>query len=139
MPSGGAIKGSKHPNAKLSEAVVEHMFKLRAQGYSLQKIADLFEVHHSLVARILNGELWRHVTQAKQLPKPLPTIDLNNVLCPVCQTKMTPISQRIQCKVGEFDYANCRYPFHEDVPGYICEHCETAIAVLIRPQRPQHR
>lgn len=47
--------GEDHPHAKLTEADVEAMLALRAQGWGWRRLAAAFEVHRQTVKRICLG------------------------------------------------------------------------------------
>lgn len=46
---------------KLTSVMVHEMFCLRRHGHTLQAIATRFQVHISLVSRIVRGEIWKEV------------------------------------------------------------------------------
>jgi len=53
--------GSLHKRSKLKEADIRSIRELRAEGTTLQGIADRFGVSFSNVYQILSGKTWRHV------------------------------------------------------------------------------
>lgn len=53
------LAGSMNGRAKLSEADIPEIRRLRAAGLSQQKIADQFGVNQTLISGILSGKLWR--------------------------------------------------------------------------------
>lgn len=54
-------RGSRSPNAKMTEADVVRASELRRSGVTLTAIADLFGVSTPTVCRIFNRRGWRHV------------------------------------------------------------------------------
>lgn len=51
--------GAKNGRAKLTEADIDRIHQLRAEGLSQQKIADQFGVNQTLISGILSGKFWR--------------------------------------------------------------------------------
>lgn len=47
--------------AKLTEAKVIEMRRLRRVGYKLKQLGTLFNVSQAVVGKICNGQLWKHV------------------------------------------------------------------------------
>jgi hypothetical protein len=54
--------GQDHPNAKLTEAKVREMLRLKREGLSIPKIAAAHNVNRTTVKRILAGKSWSHVS-----------------------------------------------------------------------------
>lgn len=54
-------RGQRNGAAKLSEQNVRDIRDLRSKGQSYSFIAMLFNVNHSTIWRIINGEHWTHV------------------------------------------------------------------------------
>lgn len=55
-------KGSRRPNAKLTEADIPVIKELAKQGVSHPDIAKMFKVCRSNISLIVNGQRWQHVT-----------------------------------------------------------------------------
>jgi len=53
-----SLKGSRQPNAKLSETDVVH---IRASNKRQQDLADEFGVHNGLISMIKNRKRWKHI------------------------------------------------------------------------------
>lgn len=53
--------GEKNPSAKLDEAKVAEIFRLRKTGLTTYRLADHFGVSRSAVCYVLNRQTWRHV------------------------------------------------------------------------------
>ena len=53
--------GEKHVNAKLTEADIPCIFRLRSEGWSQQRIANRFLVSFSLIHLVLCRRRWAHV------------------------------------------------------------------------------
>jgi hypothetical protein len=62
-PGHPGLKGEQSPTAKLSKSDIIKIHKLRQEGYSFQKIADLYPVSMQHIARICNGRSWKHITK----------------------------------------------------------------------------
>lgn len=58
---GTLLKGSTHPNSKLTEAKVRKMRKLRQQGKTLHALAKLFKVCMQNVDYVCRRKTWGHV------------------------------------------------------------------------------
>jgi hypothetical protein len=54
-------KGSKHGMAKLSENNVLSMLRLRAKGWTLERLSLKFGVGTMQVSRICSGNRWAHL------------------------------------------------------------------------------
>ena len=54
-------QGEKCGTSKLKEEDIYKIRELRLTGMTLQKIADLFGVHKSLICKILRGKKWAHL------------------------------------------------------------------------------
>ena len=54
-------RGDKHQNAKLTEADIPEVFRLRSYGMSLMEIGVVFAVANTQIARVLRRETWAHV------------------------------------------------------------------------------
>jgi hypothetical protein len=54
-------KGENHPRSKLCEKDINEIFKLRKNGWTQTKIAELFGVYQTVISRILNKKLWSHI------------------------------------------------------------------------------
>jgi DNA invertase Pin-like site-specific DNA recombinase len=55
------LRGDKNGNAKLTEELVKHAFKLRTEGITLVKIAKEIGCSRAQVCRILRGKKWAHI------------------------------------------------------------------------------
>lgn len=64
IDSGTSLRGSDHPGAKLDEARVIEMRKLRAEGWSTNRLSIRFGVGRNTVCYALNGTTWGHVPGA---------------------------------------------------------------------------
>lgn len=53
--------GEGNPAAKLTDDKVREMRQLRAEGLSTYKLAEHFDISRPVAAKIVKGELWRHV------------------------------------------------------------------------------
>lgn len=53
--------GSKNTMSKLKEDDIREIRKLRENGLTLQKIADIFEVNLATIGYIIQRKTWRHV------------------------------------------------------------------------------
>lgn len=58
---GGYAVGSKHHGAKLTEADIPKIFKMKAMGGTLKTIGAEFGVHFSIISDVLNRKTWKHV------------------------------------------------------------------------------
>lgn len=54
-------QGSTNGRAKLSESQAREVFRLRALGWSQQRIANEFGIDQTNVSRILLGKAWQHL------------------------------------------------------------------------------
>ncbi len=54
-------KGEACATSKLTEKNVKRMFRLRASGYTVRKIAKIYQIDESGVSRILRRHSWKHV------------------------------------------------------------------------------
>jgi hypothetical protein len=54
-------KGETSGTSKLTEKDILEIFKLRIKGLSYEEIARIYNIDQSLVPRILNRKLWKHV------------------------------------------------------------------------------
>lgn len=61
-PPKSKSRGTKHPNAKLTEDDVREIRRLSANGLSQRKLAAQFGVSRGTIEPILKGETWKHVT-----------------------------------------------------------------------------
>lgn len=52
----GRVIGESHPNAVLTDHEVDLLLELRAEGLSYDRLAGIFEVSKSCVARICRGD-----------------------------------------------------------------------------------
>lgn len=62
--SGGArvpLRGERHPFAKLNKARVRYVYRIRARGLSIEKIAHRLGVNYRTVRDILVGITWTHI------------------------------------------------------------------------------
>lgn len=59
--AGRAVRGEKMFKAKLTDADIPVIRELRKTGMGLQKIADKFGVHNSVIHRITKGDAWTHI------------------------------------------------------------------------------
>lgn len=67
MPEGGirpTVRGSAHGRAKLDEAKVIAMRRLRREGWSTGRIAERFAVSRNTACYALSGVTWRHLPGA---------------------------------------------------------------------------
>lgn len=55
----GAPRGAKHPNAKLTQAQVDEMRRLRSEGWQVRRIAWATKVSPAWASLILRGLAWR--------------------------------------------------------------------------------
>lgn len=55
--------GAAHPHAKLSEADVLEIFRLRQKGWSLKQIANHFNVDRFPISKIVVGDHWRSMRE----------------------------------------------------------------------------
>ncbi len=58
---GRSTRGSRHPGAKLTEADIPKIRRLRRSGVSPFKIADQFGVCYGTIRGIMSGKFWSHV------------------------------------------------------------------------------
>jgi hypothetical protein len=58
---GPVRKGSACGQAKLTEADIPEIKRLRISGVGPQKIADMYRVSRSLIQQTLRGDTWKHV------------------------------------------------------------------------------
>jgi hypothetical protein len=62
-------RGSAHAKAKVSEADVVQMRKLRAvNGWTYQRIAERYNLNNATAWRAINGKHWRHVLMPSDFP-----------------------------------------------------------------------
>ena len=54
-------RGTEHPNAKLTDAKVRQIRKLREQGKSVKALAGKFKVSERTIEKLLAGRIWKHV------------------------------------------------------------------------------
>ena len=54
-------RGESHPGAKLTDAKVQQLWKLRESGLSYRVIAETLGVAGSLVEQVIRGRTWKHV------------------------------------------------------------------------------
>lgn len=59
---GTGLKGERTAKAKLTEADVQEVRRLRAEGWSQQRIADKFGVAQPSISSLLRGKSWAHVS-----------------------------------------------------------------------------
>lgn len=57
-PAGRCRRGTRHPNAKLTEEQVRELRALRSQGMLLTVLATRYGVSPSLISKIAHGEGW---------------------------------------------------------------------------------
>ena len=65
--SDGKSRGVDHPNSKLDDDKVSEILKLREDGMSFQKIANLYGVTKPTIMSIIKGKTWKHVKKFDQL------------------------------------------------------------------------
>ena len=75
------VRGEAHHNAKLNDAKVEEILRLREEGWTQQALGEKFGVSHVLIGMVVRGEIWvvdgwkkRHAPKQKRgpyQPKPL--------------------------------------------------------------------
>lgn len=58
---GGSLPGTKHPNAKMTEALVISMHEAVASGEPIRQLANRLELPYSTVWGALRGPAWKHV------------------------------------------------------------------------------
>lgn len=56
-------RGEQQPRAKLTDAAVVEIRRLRAAGATYRELAADFHVSQTLIAKVARGELWRHVQE----------------------------------------------------------------------------
>lgn len=61
MANTGILKGSNHPNSKLTDAVVLNIRELHSKGTSIEKIANLLSLGTTTVANAINRKSWSHI------------------------------------------------------------------------------
>lgn len=54
-------QGEKHHKAKLKDADIAEIFRLRSGGLSQQKIAAQIGIHQTGISNILRGKGWKHI------------------------------------------------------------------------------
>jgi len=54
-----AFPGDLNPRAKLKKSQLPEIFKLRALGWSQQRIADKFGIDQTNISRVLRGDTWK--------------------------------------------------------------------------------
>lgn len=54
-------RGSAHGNAKLTEADIPEIFRMRQEGVILREIAARFGISIGTLSAVLDGKTWRHV------------------------------------------------------------------------------
>lgn len=62
MKQGTHPKGESSGTSKLTEKDIPEIFELRIKGLSYEKIARIYSIDQSLVPKILNRKLWKHVS-----------------------------------------------------------------------------
>ena len=67
----GSQKGAENGNATLDEAKVIDIWRRIQEGQSNVRIAEAFNVTHSLISRIRHQLSWREVTEKLGAPKPV--------------------------------------------------------------------
>ena len=55
------VRGEAHGSSKLSDENVREIRKLRADGWTQQRIADKFSVYQTLISKVLSGVTRAHV------------------------------------------------------------------------------
>ena len=55
------MKGSAHPNAKLTETEVRTIRWLRRSGRTFRYLADILDMSVGQISDICNRKAWRHV------------------------------------------------------------------------------
>jgi DNA invertase Pin-like site-specific DNA recombinase len=68
------LRGSKHPQAKLTEGDIPRIREMFEEGISKMRIAKLFGVSDTTILNILRGKKWKHVMSdwRAQTPEPSP-------------------------------------------------------------------
>lgn len=56
-----AVRGAASPHAKLTEEAVSSIRKLRAQGVTLQELAEMYGVALQNISMAANRKSWRHL------------------------------------------------------------------------------
>ena len=60
---GRSFRGEKHPQAKLTDIDIHHIFAMRKQGATYVSIANQFKISSKTISNILNGHTWTHITR----------------------------------------------------------------------------
>ena len=55
------LKGSKNKASKLKEEDIPIIMKMRAEGFSLSRIGNKFNVDKVCIGFVVNGKTWKHV------------------------------------------------------------------------------
>jgi DNA invertase Pin-like site-specific DNA recombinase len=63
-----AVRGERHPRAKLSEAILAECRTLKAVGETERAIAKRFGVSQSTLHRALAGQTWRETKRVEEPP-----------------------------------------------------------------------
>lgn len=63
---GTFYRGEKHPNAKLTEEDIYHIFYLYGQGYKQTVIANMLSVNQKTINDIVNGKRWNWLTNIRK-------------------------------------------------------------------------
>ena len=53
--------GEKHGSSKLKEVEVRDIHLKHANGVSRKQLAEMFSVHVSVISKILNRKIWKHI------------------------------------------------------------------------------
>jgi hypothetical protein len=60
------VRGEGNGSAKLTETQVKEILSLHKSGLSNVSISHKYGVYQANIARIVNGELWKHVTRSEE-------------------------------------------------------------------------
>lgn len=55
------VRGTKHPNSKLTEEQVVEIRNLHEQGMGYRKLAKLYEVGQTTIGHIIKRDNWKHI------------------------------------------------------------------------------
>jgi group I intron endonuclease len=53
--------GGSHPNSKLTESIVIEIYEEVKNGKSIKSLSELFNIHESVIYKIIKGEVWTHL------------------------------------------------------------------------------
>jgi orotate phosphoribosyltransferase-like protein len=61
MPPESVMRGEKHPNSVLTEAIVTEAKAMRASGVMFKDIAKALNVNEETITGAVNGKHWAHL------------------------------------------------------------------------------